>query len=163
MRSSGVFNTLDNIGHGTGAIGAEDLDGLDVSLLGNTVLLASNSAGAVSAVAVAILIGIALRNSLAPSRAALKVDVLSVCAGVNNVDINALTTIGGVQVLVERAEGKAVAVRDTSKTPWRVLLSLVLVGAESVDFLILLDKLDLGKNITSVIRSSHLLIEEGQC
>jgi hypothetical protein len=81
-----------------------------VSLLGDTVTLASNSAGAVSPVAVAILIGIAVRDSLAPFGAALKVNVLNVGTGINDVDVNTFTTIGGVQVLVPCAEAQRVAV-----------------------------------------------------
>lgn len=43
-----------------------------------------------SAVAVAILIGVTLRDGLAPLSTTLEVDVLNVGAGVNNIDINAL-------------------------------------------------------------------------
>lgn len=110
VRLGSPFDTLDDIGHGARAVGAEDLDSIDVSLLGNTVLLTSNSAGAVSAVAVAILVGIAVGNGLAPFGATLEVDVLGVCAGVDDVDIDALTTVGGVEVLVPRAESQRVAV-----------------------------------------------------
>jgi hypothetical protein len=115
---SSVLNALDDVGHGAGAVGAEDLDGVDVCLLGDTVLLASNSAGAVGAVAVAILISIAVGDSLAPLGTTLKVDVLGVCASVDDVNINTLTTVSGVEVLVPGAEAQGVAVRDTGKTPW---------------------------------------------
>jgi hypothetical protein len=104
-----------------------------VRLLGDTVLLTSNSAGAVGAVAVAILVGIAVGDGLAPLGTTLKVDVLSVCASVDDVNVNTLTTVGGVEVLVPGAEAQGVAVRDTSKTPWGVLLDLRFVVAESVD------------------------------
>jgi hypothetical protein len=129
-----------------------------VGLLGHTVLLTSNGAGTVSSVAVTILVGVTLRNGLTPGSAALEVDVVDVGTSVDNIDINALATIGGVQVLVERAEGKAVAVRDTSKTPGGVLLSLVLIGAESVNLLIILDELDLDENSTSVSRSLNGIV-----
>lgn len=102
--SGGVFDTLDDIRHGARAVGAQDLDGLDVSLLGHTVLLASDCAGAVSAVSVAILVLVTLRNGLAPLGAALEVDVVNVGASVDDIDINSLTTIGGVEVLVEGTE-----------------------------------------------------------
>jgi hypothetical protein len=104
-----------------------------VRLLGDTVLLTSNSAGAVGAVAIAILVSIAVGDGLAPFRATLKVDVLCVCAGVDDVDINALTTVGGVEVLVPGAEAQGVAVRDTGETPGRVLLDLGVFAAEGVD------------------------------
>ena len=83
--------------------------------------------------AVAILIGIAVGDGLAPFRATLKVDMLGVCAGVDDVDVNAFTTIGGVEVLVPGAEAQGVAVRDTGKTPGGVLLDLWVVAAERVD------------------------------
>jgi hypothetical protein len=106
----GVLNTLDDVGHGARAVGAEDLDGLDVSLLGDTVLLAGNSARAVCSVSVAILVCITLRDGLAPRRATLEVDVVNVGACVNDVDINTLATVLGVEVLVEGAEAQAVTV-----------------------------------------------------
>jgi hypothetical protein len=139
----GVLDTLDNVGHGAGAVGAEDLDGLDVGLLGDTVLLAGNSTRAVCSVSVAILIGITLRDGLAPRRTALEVDVVNVGTGVDDVDVNALATVLGVEVLVEGAEAQAVAVGDTGEAPGSVLLDLGLVAAKSVDFLISLDELDL--------------------
>lgn len=119
---SGPLDALDDIGHGSGAVGLEHLDGVDVGLLGNTVLLTSDSARAVGAMSVAINIFIANWDSLSPGSTALEVDVVDVGTGVNDVDINALTAISSVQVLVEGAEAKAVPVRDTSQTPRGVLL-----------------------------------------
>ena len=140
----GVLDTLNNVGHGTGAVGAEDLDGVDVRLLGDTVLLASDSAGAVGAVAVAILVSIAVGDGLSPLRTAFEVDVLGVCARVDDVDVDALTTVSGVEVLVPSAEAQGVAVRDTGETPWGVLLDLGLViAAERVDLRVALDVVDL--------------------
>lgn len=106
----GVLDTLDDVGHGARAVGAQDLDGLDVSLLGDTVLLAGNSARAVCSVSVAILIGIALRDGLSPRRTTLEVDVVNVGAGVDDVDVNTLATVLGVEVLVEGTEAQAVTV-----------------------------------------------------
>lgn len=100
-----------------------------MSLFGNTILLSSDSAGAVSAVAIAILIGVPLRNGLAPLGTTLEVDVVDVGTGVDNIDVNTLAAISGVQVLVECAERKAVAVRDTSQTPWGVFLNLAVIVA----------------------------------
>lgn len=90
---SGVLNTLDDVGHGAGAVGAENLDGVDIGLLGHTKLLTSDSAGAVGAVTVAILVNIASGDGLAPVSTAFKVDVLGVGASVNDVDVDALTTV----------------------------------------------------------------------
>jgi len=104
-----------------------------VRLLSDTVLLTGDSAGAVGAVAVAILVGIAVGDGLAPLSTTLKVNVLGVCAGVDDVNVNALTTVGGVEVLVPGAEAQGVAVRDTGETPGGVLLDFRFVVAESVD------------------------------
>jgi hypothetical protein len=98
------FDTLDNICHGSRAIGSEDLNSVDVGLLGNTILLSSDSTGAVSSVSVSILIGIVGRDSLAPVRSALEINVLIVGSSVNNIDINTLSTISGIQVFVVIAE-----------------------------------------------------------
>ena len=142
VRLGGVLDTLDNVGHGAGAVGAEDLDGLDVGLLGDTVLLAGNSTRAVCSVSVAVLIEITIGDSLAPRRTTLEVDVVDVGTGVNDVDVNTLATVFGVEVLVEGAEAQAVTVGDTGETPGSVLLDLG-VRAQGVDFLISLDELDL--------------------
>lgn len=147
---SSVLDTLDDVGHGAGAVGAEDLDGVDVGLLGNTVLLTGDGARAVGAVAVSILVGIALRNGLAPVSATLEVDVLGVGAGVDNVDIDALSTIGSVQVFAEGTEAQALTVRDTGETPGGVLLDLVVVILHGVDLGVLLDVLDLGTKLVSM-------------
>jgi hypothetical protein len=113
-----------------------------VCLLGHTVLLTSDSARAVCTVSVAILVRITLRDGLAPRCTTLEVDMLSVGTSVHNVDIDALATVLGVEVLVEGAEAQAVAVRDTGETPGSVLLDLRL-RTEDVDLLIPLDEFDL--------------------
>ena len=50
----GPLDALHDIGHGTGAVGSENLDSIDIGLLGDTILLATNGTRAVSAVAIAI-------------------------------------------------------------------------------------------------------------
>jgi len=141
---SGPLNTLHDVGHGAGAVGAEHLDGIDVGLLGDTVLLASNSAGTVGAVAIAILVSIARGDSLAPVGAALEVNMLDVGSSVDDIDVNALTAVGGVEVLVVSTEAQGVAVGDTSKSPRSVLLRLVIIlVGERVDLGVLLDVVDL--------------------
>ena len=146
---SSPLNTLHDVGHGARAVGSEHLDGVDVGLLGDTVLLASNSAGAVGAVTVAILISIAVGNGLAPVGAALEVDVLVVGSGVDDVDVNTLTTVGRVEVLVPGTEAQRVAVRDTGKTPGGVLLGLVVVTSKGVDLGVTLDVVDLSDDDVS--------------
>ena len=107
---SSPLNTLHDIGHGARAVGAEDLDGVDVGLLGNTVLLTSNSARAVSTVTVAILIGITVRDGFAPVGTAIEVNMLDIGTSVNDVDVNTLTAVGGVEVLVPGTEAQRIAV-----------------------------------------------------
>jgi hypothetical protein len=149
-----ILDTLDDIGHGAGAVGAEDLHGVYIGLLGDTVLLASDSAGAVSTVAIAILVSITRRDGLAPVSAALKVDVLDIGASVDDIDINALSAISRVEVLVPGAEAQRVAVRDTSQTPGGILLSLVLVlvlvALLGADDGVLLDVIDLKEALLAV-------------
>jgi hypothetical protein len=146
VRLGSPFDTLHDIGHGTRAIGAKDLDGVDVGLLRNTVLLATDSSGTVSSVSVSILIGIAGGDGLAPVSTSLEVDVLDVRAGVNNVDVDTLTTVRLVDVLVEVAKVKALLVGDTGQTPRsRVLDNGILKG---VDNGVLLDIRDLKVKLT---------------
>lgn len=139
MLFSSILDALDDVGHGTGAVGAKDLHGVDVCLLGNAVLLATDGTGAVSAVAVAILVSVAVGDGLAPFGTTLEVNMLDVGAGVNDVGINTLTTLGRVQVLVVGAEGKRLAVRDTRKTPGSLVLERGLVVAKSIDDAVLLN------------------------
>jgi hypothetical protein len=124
MAGGSKLDTLDNVGHGSGAVRSKDLDSIDVGLLGNTVLLTGDSTGAVSTVTVAILIGIARGNGLTPVGTTLKVNVLGVGTSVNNVGIDTLTTIGRVEVLVEGTEVEGVTVGDTGKTPRSLSLGL---------------------------------------
>jgi hypothetical protein len=146
VRLGSPFDTLHDIGHGTRAIGAKDLDGIDVGLLRNTVLLATDSSGTVSSVSVSILIGIAGGDGLAPVSTSLEVDVLDVRAGVNNVDVDTLTTVRLVDVLVEVAKVKALLVGNTGQTPRsRVLDNGILKG---VDNGVLLDIRDLKVMLT---------------
>lgn len=99
-----VLDTLHDVGHCAGAVGAENLDSDDIGLFGDTILLTSDGAGAVGAVAVAILISIVGWNGLAPLSATFKVNVVDVGAGIDDVDIDALATICRVKILVECTE-----------------------------------------------------------
>ena len=121
---SSPFDTLDDIGHGSRSVGSEDLNCVNVGLLGDTVLLTTNSTGAVSSVSVSISILVASWDGLAPVGTTLKVDVLGVGSGVNDIDINTLSSVLGVEVLVEGGERETLSVGDTSKTPWGVVLGL---------------------------------------
>ena len=104
MSLRGPLDALHDIGHGTGAVGSENLDSIDIGLLGDTILLATNGTRAVSAVAIAINVLVTLRDSLAPLGTALEVNVLDVGTGVNDIGINTLTTLSGIEVLVVGTE-----------------------------------------------------------
>jgi hypothetical protein len=97
------LDTLDNVGHGATTVRLQDLDGVDIGLLCNTEFLASNSARAMSAVSVAIGIFISGGNGLSPLGTAFEVDMVNVGAGVNDVGVDALAAILGVQVFVKSA------------------------------------------------------------
>ena len=71
---------------------------------------------------ISILISITLGDGLAPVSTTLEVDVLNVGASINNVGIDTLATLLGIQIFVKVAEGEAFTVRDTGKTPWCILL-----------------------------------------
>lgn len=147
MRLGGELDTLHDVGHGSGSVGAEHLDSVDIGLLGDTVLLTTDGTRAVGTVSVSILISIAGRDGLSPVSTALKVDVINVRAGVNDVDIDTLTSVSLVNVLVEVAEVEALLVRDTCQTPRsRVLNDGVLVGK---DLGILLDVRNLRRESVS--------------
>ncbi|KAI6764450.1 hypothetical protein HG530_008239 [Fusarium avenaceum] len=171
MAGGRELDTLDDIGHGSGAVRSKDLDSIDAGLLGNTVLLAGNSTGAVSTVTIAILIGIARGNGLTPVSTALEIDVVDVGTSVNNVGINTLTTIGGVEVLVECTEVEGAAVGDTGKTPRSLLLGIsvalvlcdhVLVGNRNhgVNEGVSLNELDLYENLDLLVGvlNPHVMI-----
>ena len=117
MGLSGKLDTLHDVGHGSRSVRAENLDRVDVCLLSNTILLTTDGTGAVSSVAVSILIRIAGGDGLAPVSTALEVDVFDVRAGVDDVDIDTLTSVGLVNVLVEVAKVQTLLVRDTGETP----------------------------------------------
>jgi len=113
--------------------------------------------------AVAILVGIAARDGLSPLGTALEVDVLNVCAGIDDVNVNTLTTVGSVQVLVVGAEAQGVAVRDTGQTPGGVLLDLRLVGTEDVDLRVALDVGNLSGRVSAKSYAGTLSTDAVTC
>lgn len=58
-----------------------------------------------SSMSIAVDISIARRNSLAPLSTTLEVNVLNVGTSVDNVGIDTLTTLIGVEILVEGGKG----------------------------------------------------------
>ncbi len=124
MLLSSVLNALHDVGHGSGAVGLKDLDGVDVGLLGDTVLLASDGTRAVSAVAVPVDILVVGWDGLAPVSTSLEINVVNVRSGVNDIDVNTLTALTRVEVLVEGGEREWLSVGDAGKTPRGVGLGL---------------------------------------
>jgi len=156
---SSPLNSKNDIGHGTGAVGAQHLNGVDVGLLGHTILLTSNSTRAVGAMAVAVLVCVISRDGLAPVGTALEINVVNVGAGVNHVGVNTLTALLGVQVLVVGTEGEAVPVGNTGQTPGSVLLNGAFHG---VNHRVLLNKLNLLHGSVSVNFINLHYEEEGK-
>lgn len=160
VRGSSKVDTSNDIRHCATTIGAENLDCIDVGLLRNTVLLSGDGSRAVCAVAVTILVSITVGDGLAPVSAALEVNVLSVGAGVNDIGVDTLTTVLGIEVFVEGTERKGVAVGDTSQAPWSHLLGLTVTGLlmfilHRVDDGVLLD----GLNLSRITLVSKCIIE----
>lgn len=141
VRLGGPLNTLDDVRHSARSVGAEHLDCEDVGLLGDTVLLTTDSTGAVSSVSVAVDIGITSRNGLAPLGTALEVNVLNVRASIDDVNVDTRATAGLVDVLVEVAEVQTLLVRDTGESPGGVFLGDGIF--ERVDDRVLLNVRDL--------------------
>ena len=81
-------NSGDDVRHRTAAIGAQHLDSDDVGGLGDTVLLRRNGTGAVSAMTVVIVVDVVQWDCLAPGCPTLKLSVLSVDSGVNDVYVD---------------------------------------------------------------------------
>lgn len=131
-------NTSNDIGHGTRSVGAKDLHGDNLGLLGNTKGGRSNCTGAVSAVAVVILIWVARGDGLAPGGSASELLVVDVNTSVDNKDGDTIASVRVVLVLVEGAEGQSLAVGDTGQTPGSVSLSF-----GGIDDLVALDIVDL--------------------
>lgn len=117
----------------------EDLDTVDVGLLGDTVGLGADGARAVGAVAVAVAAGGVVRLDELGTALELGVGVLD--TGVNHVGAGAST--GGVVVAV--GGGTGTGARDASKAPG----SVVLLGVDG-DNGILLNVLDLFKVLACV-------------
>lgn len=112
----GPDDTANDVGHGSGTVRAENLHSDDVCRLGNTVFAAGNGTRAVGTVTVAVLIDIVLGHGVAPERTALELNMVDVDTGVNDVNVNTLTTPLVEEVLGEGGESETVTVGDTSET-----------------------------------------------
>lgn len=95
-------NTTNNVGHRTRPRVAEDLDSDEVGRLCDTVLPRSDGTGTVGAVPVTVKVVGAGSHGLAPLGAPLKLDVVDVDAGIDDVDVDSFAIV--VLVLVLAAE-----------------------------------------------------------
>lgn len=111
-------DTGNDIGHGSTAIGAENLDGNEVCLLGDTILARSNGTGTVRTVTVAVLIFIVGWDGFPPGGATLEFFVVDVDTGIDDVNVNTLATVYIIYIAREIAEGKFAPVANTSETLW---------------------------------------------
>jgi hypothetical protein len=93
-------DTGNNVAHSAASVGTQDLDG--------------NSA--VGSVTIAVLVDVILRDDLAPGGAALKLDVVDVDTGIDDVHVDTFTVGRVVIVESESSETEFRAVRDTRKT-----------------------------------------------
>lgn len=110
-------NATNDIRHAAASVGSQDPDSNDFRLLGHAVLAGGNGASAVGTVAIGIFFStIIVGNGLTPGRAAFKLHVVDVDTSIDDININAVTAIIIVEVLGKGAEGKPVAVADTSQT-----------------------------------------------
>ena len=112
----GPQNTTNNISHSATSVGAQDLDGNEIDCLGNAVLARTDGTGAVGPVTVTVLVDVILRDGLAPRSATLKLDVVDVDTGIDDVHVNALTAGRVVLVESEGSKTELSTVGDTRKT-----------------------------------------------
>lgn len=63
-----------------------------------------------SSVSISILISVVGWDGLAPCCTALEVYVIDIGSSIDDIDINTLTSISGIQVLAEVAESQALSV-----------------------------------------------------
>lgn len=113
---SGKVNASNDIAHRAAAIATENLDSNNVRALGDTVPLRSDRACAVGTVAIAVLVNVVLRKRRPPRCTPVELLVEDVDTGIDNIDVDALTTRLLVFILCERREPELGTVTDTSKT-----------------------------------------------
>jgi hypothetical protein len=109
-------DTGNNVAHSATSVGTQDLDGNQVDSLGNTILARTNGTSAVGSVTITVLIDVILRDGLAPRGPTLKLDVVDVDTGIDDVHVDTLTAGRVVIVESESSETEFRAVGDTRKT-----------------------------------------------
>ena len=112
----GPQNTTNNISHSATSVRAQDLDGNEIDCLGNAVFARTDGTSAVSPVTVAVFVNVILRDGLAPRSATLKLDVVDVDTGIDDVHVNAFTAGRVVLVESESSKTELPTVGDTRKT-----------------------------------------------
>lgn len=109
-------NTANDISHGTTTVGTQDFDGNKVSSLGNTIFARANGTSAMGPVTVSVLVDVILRDGLSPRGATLKLDVVNVDTGIDDVDVDTLTAGRVVLIESKSSEAKFITMGDTRKT-----------------------------------------------
>ena len=99
--SSSPNDTTNNIAHSAASVRAENLDSNYVCSLGNTILSRCDGTSAVGSVPVTVLVDIILGDGFSPKCAALELNMVDVNAGIDYVDVDAVTTKMVVYVLGE--------------------------------------------------------------
>jgi len=108
-------DSTNNVSHSTASVRTQDLDGNEVGCLGNTVLARTDGTSTVGPVAIAVLIDI-IRDGHAPGRATLKLRMMDVDAGIDNLGVDTLTAGRVVLVASEGSETEFPTMGDTRKT-----------------------------------------------
>lgn len=108
---------------------SEDLDTVELGLLGDTIGLASHSTGAVGSVAVAVG-GLAIDEALEEGSTALELGVAGLETGIDDVGAGTLTSA----IVISVAGGALCAVGDAGKTPCRraALVNKALDACQSI-------------------------------
>lgn len=77
-----------------------------MSLFGNPILARGNRAGAVTTMSIAVYIYVVYGNGLSPERTTLKLFMIEVDTGIDDIDINAFSTIRIKFILGKSAESQ---------------------------------------------------------
>jgi hypothetical protein len=110
----GPLYTADDVGHASAAVGPEDLYRDDMCTLSNTILAGGDGASAVRSMAISVFVHVVERNGLAPRGTTLEFHMMDVNAGVNDIDVDTVASIGIVFVFGECRNGQLGTVTYTS-------------------------------------------------
>lgn len=144
MALSGIFNALNDVGHCSRAVGPQDFDSVDVSLFGNAKCCGCGSPSAVGSVAISVNIFFTYWDSGSPECTSLEINMLSVDASIDDVNVDAFTCQVRVEVCVEGGKVQGISMTDPGEAPWRIILGF---EGRGMDLGVFLDKIDLGNGL----------------